>query len=51
VKDDTQHEGALVDLGNAIKQVSADDTVSARFTLEELMASLLAGDSRSKSSS
>jgi hypothetical protein len=44
VKDDTQHEAAIVDLENAIKQMPADDTVGARFMLEELMARLLAGD-------
>jgi len=46
VKADTQHEAALVDLENAIKQVPADDTAGARFMLEELTARLLAGDGR-----
>jgi hypothetical protein len=44
VKDDTQHEAALADLENAIEHVPAEDTVGARFMLEELMARLLAGD-------
>jgi hypothetical protein len=44
VKDDTQHETALVDLESAIKHVPAEDTVGARFMLEELMARLLASD-------
>jgi len=44
VKDDTQHEAALADLGNAIHQAPADDTAGVRFMLEELTARLLAND-------
>ena len=46
VKDDTQHEAALADLGNAIHQAPADDTAGVRFMLEELTARLLANDTR-----
>jgi len=46
VKDDTQHEAALGDLDNAIKQVPENDTFGVQFMLEELTARLLAGDTR-----
>ena len=43
-KDDSHHEEALSELGKAIEQAPANDTVGVRFALEELTARLLASD-------
>jgi len=44
VRDDTEHEAALVDLANAIRQIPENDGIGVRFMLEELTARLLTSD-------